>query len=103
MEIDDLSKFNIVRKHNLGLIRMRAIAFGWAEIAEAEQQMSCIYEEGEFRDVLLFTKPSVKGRLSIDQNLLEVQVELGILMTPFKNLIELEISKNLDKLLDLEI
>ena len=79
---------------------MRAIAFDWAEIAEAQQQMSCIYEEGELEDVLFFTKQGVNGRLSIDQNFLEVEVELGILMTPFRKIIEAEISKNLDKLLD---
>jgi putative polyhydroxyalkanoate system protein len=79
---------------------MRAIAFDWAEIAEAQQQMSCIYEEGELEDVLFFTKQGVNGRLSIDQNSLEVEVELGILMTPFRKIIEAEISKNLDKLLD---
>ncbi len=79
---------------------MRAIAFDWAEIAEAQQQMSCIYEEGELEDVLFFTKQGVNGRLSIDQNPLEVEVELGILMTPFRKIIEAEISKNLDKLLD---
>lgn len=95
-----MSKFNIIRSHNLGLIRMRAIAFDWAEIAEAQQQMSCIYEEGELEDVLFFTKQGVNGRLSIDQNSLEVEVELGILMTPFRKIIEAEISKNLDKLLD---
>jgi putative polyhydroxyalkanoate system protein len=79
---------------------MRASAFDWAEIAEAQQQMSCIYEEGELEDVLFFTKQGVNGRLSIDQNSLEVEVELGILMTPFRKIIEAEISKNLDKLLD---
>jgi len=75
---------------------MRKIAFSWAEFAENEYLVSCIYEEGDLEDLIHFTKPGAQGRLSITHDRLIVKVRLGILLSPLKRKIENQISQNLD-------
>lgn len=38
-----MADIHIVRKHALGLLAIRKIAFRWAELAEAEFGMRCVY------------------------------------------------------------
>ena len=78
---------------------MRKIAFIWAEYAEKEFQMRCIYEEGSKNDLVSFVKPGVKGNLKITHNVLELRVRLGLLLSPFSKNIENKIISNLDMLL----
>ena len=78
---------------------MRKIAFSWAEFAENEYRVSCIYEEGDLEDVVHFSKPGAHGRLSITHNRLLVNVHLGVLLSPFKKNIKNQISKNFDILI----
>lgn len=98
-----MSKLHVFRNHNLGLLQMRENAFGWAQQAESDFQMNCVYEEGETKDAVLFTKPGVNGRLLIDHDTLEIHIHLSILMTPFKKMIESKILKNLDDILKRKI
>ena len=94
-----MNKLHIRREHTLGLLQMRKNAFGWAQYAETEYQISCIYEEGDTKDTVLFNKSGVSGRLSIDHDTLEINIQFGVLMTPFKKMIEGKILKNLDGIL----
>ncbi len=89
----------ILRHHALGLREIRKVAFSWAEQAEQEFGMACIYQEGRTRDELLFTRQGVQGRLLATHNKVEINVELGVLLRTFKSRIEDEIVKNLDALL----
>lgn len=95
-----MADLDILRIHSLGLIEMRKIAFAWAEYAEQEFGMSCIYEEGELQDEVFFTKPGVKGYLLVTHGNLEIKVHLGILLKTFKATVENQIVKNLDLLLE---
>jgi putative polyhydroxyalkanoate system protein len=95
-----MTDLSIVRHHALGLRKIRKIAFAWAEQAEQEFGMQCIYQEGRARDELLFTRPGVQGRLLATHNKVEINVELGALFRAFKSRIEDEIVKNLDALLE---
>lgn len=86
----------ILRHHALGLREIRKVAFSWAEQAEQEFGMQCVYQEGRTRDELLFTRLGVQGRLLATHNKLEINVELGAFFRAFKSRIEDEIVKNLD-------
>jgi len=94
--LDDL---HIVREHTLGLSKARKIAFQWAEQAETEFGMECIYEEGAGADEVVFSRSGIKGTLDVSATQFELRAQLGFLVGAFKATIEAEIVKNLDTLL----
>lgn len=94
-----MADIHILRKHAQGLLAIRKIAFQWAELAEAEFGMRCVYHEGRASDELFFTGPGVQGHLLATRSKLEIKVELGVLLRAFKSKIEHEMVKNIDALL----
>ncbi len=89
----------IVREHALGLAKARKIAFKWAEQAEAEFGLECVYAEGKTSDEVDFARAGVQGTLSVTKDRFELRAQLGFLVGAFKHRIEAEIVKNLDTLL----
>lgn len=94
-----MAELHIVREHTLGLSKARKIAFKWAEQAEAEFGMDCVYEEGDAADEVLFSRAGVKGTLLVSAAHFDLRAQLGFLVGAFKHTIEAEIVKNLDALL----
>jgi putative polyhydroxyalkanoate system protein len=89
----------LVREHTLGLAKARKIAFQWAEQAEEEFGMECIYAEGEGTDEVAFSRAGVTGTLEVSASQFQLRAQLGFLIGAFKHKIEAEIVKNLDSLL----
>lgn len=89
----------ISRTHTLGLDEIRKLAFTWAEHAENEFGMSCIYEESNSESVVFFTKTGIKGNLTVTMDTIEIEVRLGMFLFTLKNHIESEIIGKLDALL----
>jgi putative polyhydroxyalkanoate system protein len=98
-----VSDLYIRRTHAHGLKKIRKIAFAWAELAEKEFGLSCVYQEGTVQDEVFFTRVGVKGRLLATQDTLEVTVELGLLYRALKSTVACEILKNLDSLLQSKV
>ncbi len=94
-----MADLHILREHTLGLSDARKIAFKWAEHAESEFGMSCVYEEGATADEVAFSRSGVQGTLSVTHDQFELNAKLGFLLGAFKATIESEIVKNLDDLL----
>jgi len=94
-----LADLHIVREHTLGLPKARKIAFRWAEQAETEFGMECIYEEGVGADEVVFSRSGITGTLDVSATQFELRAQLGFLVGAFKATIEAEIVKNLDTLL----
>ncbi len=94
-----MAQLHILRKHTLGLVEARKIAFKWAEQVESEFDMSCTYEEGAVQDEVCFTRSGISGTLQVTQDKFELDAKLGFLLGAFKDRIEGEIVKNLDVLL----
>lgn len=94
-----MADIHIERKHSLGLLEARKVAFKWAEMAEEKFDMACTYEEGSTEDLVSFTRSGVSGELKVTPDLLELDAKLGFLLGAFKDKIEGEIVKNLDTLL----
>lgn len=90
---------HITRDHELGLAGARKLAFKWAETAEAKLDMECTYEEGKTSDLVSFTRSGVNGELKVTKDQFVLDARLGFLLGAFKERIESEIVKNLDKLL----
>lgn len=90
---------HITRQHQLGLAEARKLAFKWAETAEQKLDMECVYEEGRTSDLVTFTRAGVNGELKVTKDSFVLDARLGFLLGAFKDRIESEIVKNLDKLL----
>ena len=94
-----MADLHLLREHKLGLSVARKIALQWAEQAEKEFGMACTYADGKSEDEVVFTRIGVQGKLRVTKSQFEVSAKLGFLLGPFKELIEREIVKNLDTLL----
>ncbi len=94
-----MAEIHIERKHSLGLLEARKVAFKWAEMAEEKFDMACTYAEGDTEDLVSFTRSGVSGELKVTPDLLALDAKLGFLLGAFKDKIEGEIVKNLDTLL----
>jgi putative polyhydroxyalkanoate system protein len=90
---------HITREHALGFPAARKLAFRWAEEAEERLGMECVYEEGTSSDVVAFTRMGVNGELKVTKDRFVLDAALGVLLGAFRDKIESEIVKNLDKLL----
>ena len=94
-----MADIHIERKHSLGLLEARKVAFKWAEMAEEKFDMECTYQEGSTLDEVSFKRSGVTGTLTVTKDAFELQAKLGFLLGAFKDKIEGEIVKNLDTLL----
>jgi len=90
------------RAHRLGLPKAREVAWQWAEEVEKKFDMECTVIESETGDTVEFTRPGVRGRLTVAGNHFELQATLGFLLGAFSRTIEAEIERNLDDLLAAE-
>jgi putative polyhydroxyalkanoate system protein len=94
-----VADLHIHRTHAHGFKKIRKIAFAWAELAEQEFGLNCVYQEGTLEDEVFFTRTGVRGRLLATHDTLEITVELSVVLRGFKSTVESEILKNLDHLL----
>ena len=95
-----MADIHIQREHRLGLDQARQMAAGWIARAEEKFDLSCRHEAGEVQDQVAFTRPGMSGMLTICEQRFDIQVELGFLMAAFKERIQAEMNKTLDKLID---
>lgn len=94
-----MADIHIQREHTLGLHEARKIAFTWTEQAEGKFDLACTYEQGEHGDQVSFIRSGVSGTLTVTADRFELNARLGFLLSAFKEKIEAEIAKNLDRLM----
>jgi putative polyhydroxyalkanoate system protein len=94
-----MADIRIHRDHALGLKKAREIAWKWAEQVEEKFDLECTVHEGDDEDTVEFTRSGVKGELTVAADHFELTAKLGFLLGAFKQTIEGEIQKELDKLL----
>ncbi|MCJ7798473.1 MAG: polyhydroxyalkanoic acid system family protein [Polaromonas sp.] len=94
-----MADIHIEREHALGLHEARKIAFTWTEQAKKKFDLACTYEEGEHGDRLSFIRSGVNGTLTVTADRFELNARLGFLLSAFKEKIEAEIVRNLDRLM----
>lgn len=90
---------HIAREHTLGLAEARRLAQAWADSAQEKLAMSCEYQTGPAEDCVTFSRSGASGELRVSADRFELDVKLGFLLGAFKDRIEHEITKNIDKLL----
>ncbi len=94
-----MADLNLHRDHTLGLARARKVALKWAEHVEAKLEMECTLIEGDYSDVLEFTRTGVQGRMIVAADHFDLEAKLGFLLRPFLGTIEAEVSRQLDEAL----
>ncbi|MDB5868658.1 MAG: polyhydroxyalkanoic acid synthase [Polaromonas sp.] len=95
-----MADIHIEREHALGLLEARKMAFIWVAQAEKKFDMTCSYEQGAGSDLVSFSRTGVQGTLAVTTSSFDIDIKLGFLMGAFKGMIETEIARNLDKLID---
>ena len=95
-----MADIHIEREHDLGLSGARKIAFQWVEKVEKKFDLACSYEQGAGSDLVSFSRTGVQGTLAVTTTSFDIDIKLGFLMAAFKDMIETEIARNLDKLID---
>lgn len=94
-----MADIHIERTHSMSLAQARQVAADWMAQAQDKFDLSCEHETGELRDQVQFSRPGMTGTLAITADKLEVEAELGFLLSAFKEKIEGEITKQIDRLL----
>lgn len=97
-----MSDIHITRDHHLGFEQAGKLAWRWAERAESEYGMECVYEEGDDADRVTFEREGVKGELTVSQDKFVLDAKLGLLYSTMKRRIETEIVNKLDELIEKE-
>jgi putative polyhydroxyalkanoate system protein len=94
-----MSDIHIHREHQLSLSQAREVARQWTAQAETDFGMRCTYTEGDESDEMQFARSGVRGMLRVSNQDFELNAQLGFVLSAFKDRIESEIEKNLDRLL----
>lgn len=97
-----MSDIHITREHHLGFEQAGKLAYRWAERAESEYGMECVYEEGADADRVTFEREGVRGELTVSDDKFVLDAKLGLLYSTMKRRIEAEIVNKLDELLEKE-
>lgn len=94
-----MSDIHMQREHTLGLLNARKLVAEWIEQAETRLGMSCSYQQGESSDEISFQRPGVTGTVQITEDRFVLDAELGFLLSAFKDKIESEVARRMDKML----
>ena len=89
-----MSNINIKRLHGADLERARAAAIEVAEKISEDYGIDYHWED----ECLHFSRPGVDGRIEISDEHIEVSAKLGMLVALFRDSIEAEITRKLDRL-----
>ncbi len=87
-----MARIHLQRKHNLARTEARARVEAIASKLSTTLNAKYAWEG----DALRFTRSGASGSINIGDDLIEVEVRLGLLLTPMKGAIENAIRDNVD-------
>jgi len=94
-----MADLHMTRDHHLDLAQARELAHAWAERAEREFGVKCVYTQTEAGDQVRFERAEFSGTLRVTGRQFELKARLGLLLSAFKDKIEAGIVRNLERLL----
>ncbi|WP_394787935.1 polyhydroxyalkanoic acid system family protein [Rhodoferax sp.] len=94
-----MTDIHMQREHTLGLAGARKLVGQWIEQAETRLGMTCTYTEGSTQDEIAFERAGVSGTVQLTETLFVLDAELGFLFSAFKEKIETEVARRMDKML----
>jgi len=88
-----MPSIDIRRPHQLSIAEARAVVDQVASRMQEKFGMT-----GQWQgDTLGFSRPGVNGSIAVESDAIQVQAQLGMLLTPLKGMIEQEIRRKLDE------
>lgn len=90
-----MAQIHIKKKHTLGKQQARKTAERLAGKLAAEYDAKCRWKN----DNLMFSSPGVNGSLHVAHDQVEIKVDLGLMLRPFRAKIENGIREQLDDIL----
>lgn len=91
-----MSMIHIRKKHKLGQARARKTADELAKSLAADYNAKCKWH----KDDLKFKSKGVQGLMHVGKDEVEIKVDLGMMLRPFKGKIESSILAQLEAILD---
>lgn len=95
-----MSDIHYERAHDLGLDRARELAREWLDDAARKLGLSCQTQAGETQDTITFERTGVKGTMLVSGTGFTLDIKLGMMMAAFKPLVEAEVSRNLERIIE---
>lgn len=90
-----MATIRLQRRHQLGARRAREIAADIADGLARDYDMTHQWQNS----VLQFRRPGIRGELAVTDDSLELRMDLGLAMRPFRERIESAVASRLDRLL----
>lgn len=91
-----MATIHLRRQHRLGASRARGLADDIARQLERDYGVTHRWRNS----VLQFRRSGISGRLQVAEDALDLRLELGMMMRPFRDRIEAAVATRLDALLD---
>ena len=88
-----MARINIVRSHTLGRAGARKAIDRLASDLSSKLQAETRWTG----DTLAFNRSGAKGRIDVDDTKVHVDVDLGLMLTPMRGMIEQQINSYLDE------
>ena len=95
-----MSEINIQHTHTLGLEKARELARLWTNDAAKQMGLNCQHTEGPEQDTITFERMGVNGVMTVTGTSFDLSVKLGMMMAAFRPMIEAEINKNLNRIIE---
>jgi len=95
-----MSDITLHYAHTLGLAKARDLARQWAGGAARQLGLSCQHTEGAEQDTITFERMGVNGTMTVTGTSFDLKVKLGLMMAPFRPMVEAEINKNLSRIIE---
>ena len=87
-----MSSIHVSYPHQLSMEDARKVTRTFTEKLETKLDVKGVWQG----DVLAFERQGVKGSLVLSQGVVDVELTLGMMLTPMKGQIEAEVNKQLD-------
>lgn len=88
-----MPKIDIRRPHQLSLADARAVVDKVAARMREKFGMDSHWQD----DTLRFSRAGVNGTIAVDNDAIQVNAELGLMLSPLKGMVEQEIHRKLDE------
>ena len=88
-----MSSIHVSYPHQLSMEDARKVTRTFAEKLETKLDVKGVWQG----DVLAFERQGVKGSLVLSQGVVDVELTLGMMLTPMKGQIEVEVIRQLNR------
>lgn len=95
-----MSDISFQKAHDLGLDKARQLAQEWMDDAAKKLGLQCKCEQGADKDTITFERAGVTGKMLVSGTSFDLDIDLNIMMKAFKPMVEAEVSKNLNRIIE---